>query len=174
MQLKSKILSSLIALMFAVSAKASFVLDITFDDFPNETYFGLWETSEYSDDLFAGIAYDVSASSPIGYGDGYVLQGDFAGEAPGPWQFVWDLAPGSYIFEMFDSYGDGLCCSYGNGGYMLSIDGETIAEGDVFEESEITMFTIQDSVDVVPASAPSVLALLAFCMIALRLGRHKS
>lgn len=71
-----------------------------------------------------------------------VLQDTSTGE------FVWNIAdlngnsvtaidacidPAScYKFEILDTYGDGLCCAYGDGSFELVLDGETIAQGSDF------------------------------------------
>jgi hypothetical protein len=40
------------------------------------------------------------------------------------------LAPGCYVFEILDSYGDGICCRYGNGNFTLIDDkGMELASG---------------------------------------------
>ena len=36
---------------------------------------------------------------------------------------------GCYVFTINDSYGDGICCSYGNGSYSVSYDGTVIGSG---------------------------------------------
>lgn len=36
---------------------------------------------------------------------------------------------GCYVFTIYDSYGDGICCSYGNGSYSVSYDGTVIGSG---------------------------------------------
>jgi len=33
-------------------------------------------------------------------------------------------------FEIFDSYGDGICCGYGQGYYSVSLDGQVMASGE--------------------------------------------
>lgn len=38
-------------------------------------------------------------------------------------------AYGEYTFEITDSYGDGICCSYGSGYYEIKVDGSTIVGG---------------------------------------------
>ena len=38
-------------------------------------------------------------------------------------------AYGSYTFTITDSYGDGICCSYGNGYYEIKVDGATVYGG---------------------------------------------
>lgn len=36
---------------------------------------------------------------------------------------------GCYVFTIYDSYGDGICCNYGNGSYSVSYDGTVIGSG---------------------------------------------
>lgn len=36
---------------------------------------------------------------------------------------------GCYVFTINDSYGDGICCSYGNGSYSVSYDGTVMGTG---------------------------------------------
>lgn len=52
------------------------------------------------------------------------------------------LPNGCYDFTIFDSYGDGICCAYGNGSYSLT-DGTTVlASGGSFGSSETTNFCV--------------------------------
>jgi hypothetical protein len=41
-----------------------------------------------------------------------------------------------YIFEINDSYGDGLCCSYGRGSYVVEYGGQVVQSGASFSSSE--------------------------------------
>ncbi len=51
------------------------------------------------------------------------------------------LPDGCYDFTINDSYGDGICCSYGNGSYTLvGSAGNTIKTGGAFTSSETTSF----------------------------------
>jgi hypothetical protein len=46
-----------------------------------------------------------------------------------------------YTFEIYDSYGDGICCSYGDGAYSLvDANGTTIASGAQFGEMDSRAF----------------------------------
>ncbi len=44
-----------------------------------------------------------------------------------------------YKFTMYDSFGDGLCCSHGNGAFSLMVDGDVIERngGDFDREDAI-------------------------------------
>ncbi|MEL7422377.1 MAG: M43 family zinc metalloprotease [Bacteroidota bacterium] len=55
------------------------------------------------------------------------------------------LDDGCYDFTIFDSYGDGICCAYGNGSYSVTVDGQTVASGGAFASSETTNFCIGGS-----------------------------
>ena len=61
--------------------------------------------------------------------------------------FDFCLEAGSYTFVIYDSEGDGICCTYGAGSYKLSRITETgataIATGGQFGEFETQEFTIQ-------------------------------
>jgi hypothetical protein len=48
-----------------------------------------------------------------------------------------------YTFSIFDSQGDGICCEYGAGSYVLNTPGgDIIASGDAFGGGETTKFSI--------------------------------
>jgi len=55
-----------------------------------------------------------------------------------------------YVFTIKDGYGDGICCSYGEGGYTVTVEDEVVAEGGTFGSSEATNFNI----NTLPTSAP--------------------
>lgn len=52
------------------------------------------------------------------------------------------LADGQYTFTINDSYGDGICCNYGNGSYDLSLAGTSLASGATFTQSESKTFIL--------------------------------
>jgi hypothetical protein len=37
-----------------------------------------------------------------------------------------NITAGTYIFEMTDAFGDGICCGFGSGAFRISVDGETV------------------------------------------------
>ena len=52
------------------------------------------------------------------------------------------LGDGEYTFTISDTYGDGICCSYGSGSYNLLIEGVSAANGGTFGASESTSFSV--------------------------------
>ena len=53
-----------------------------------------------------------------------------------------ELDNGDYTFIIYDAYGDGICCAYGEGSYTVYMDdGTVIASGGDFGEVEATAFT---------------------------------
>ncbi len=56
------------------------------------------------------------------------------------------LTDGCYDFNIYDSYGDGLCCAYGNGSYaVVDTDGNVLASGGSFTSLETSNFCISTS-----------------------------
>ena len=54
---------------------------------------------------------------------------------------VINLAAGEYTFTINDSYGDGICCTYGSGSYQLTdANGLIIVSGGDFDSSDSAMF----------------------------------
>jgi endonuclease I len=66
------------------------------------------------------------------------------------------VTEGEYTFTISDSYGDGICCSYGDGSYTLNIDQTVLASGGSFKLSEIKSFTIGDDSGTDPITPPTV------------------
>lgn len=52
------------------------------------------------------------------------------------------VADGTYSFVIFDSYGDGICCEFGNGSYLLTHNNQTIAQGSSFTNQKTHRFTL--------------------------------
>ncbi|SMD31745.1 Por secretion system C-terminal sorting domain-containing protein [Reichenbachiella faecimaris] len=56
------------------------------------------------------------------------------------------LEDGCYTFTINDSYGDGICCSYGNGSYALEdASSNLLASGGAFTSSQATNFCLNSS-----------------------------
>ncbi|NNC84303.1 MAG: T9SS type A sorting domain-containing protein [Flavobacteriales bacterium] len=53
------------------------------------------------------------------------------------------LPDGCYSFTIYDAFGDGICCQWGNGSYSVTDDaGATLASGGDFGNSETTAFCL--------------------------------
>ena len=107
----------------SAAACTATTLTITFDNYPEETS---WDIKDGSGNVvFSGGTYGSQA-------DGSTLT------IPNC------LSTGCYTFTMKDSYGDGMCCSYGNGSYSLTEDsnGNVLASGGSFTSSDATNFCV--------------------------------
>ena len=97
-------------------------LTIKLDNYPEETSWTLKNSS----------------GTTVGSGGTY-------GSQPDGSTVTWSdcLSTGSYTFTINDSYGDGICCSYGVGNYDLKdASGTVLASGGSFGSSETTNFTL--------------------------------
>merc|ERR1711862_310920 len=65
------------------------------------------------------------------------------------------FSSGSYTFTITDAYGDGICCSYGNGGYSVKVDDKEVASGGDFDSSETKTFDVGSSTPTTPAPVPT-------------------
>merc|ERR1711862_770900 len=95
--------------------------------------------------------YDIKDSS-----DNELMQG--SGWPANSVNLFWKcFSSGSYKFTITDAYGDGICCSYGNGGYSVKVDDKEVASGGQFGSSETKTFDVVSSTDspVAPPSPPT-------------------
>ncbi|MFC0603898.1 hypothetical protein [Winogradskyella pulchriflava] len=99
-----------------------FILDITFDNYAEETSWELY-------DLTSG---QVLIASGSGYGD---LDDQSIQERI-------CIEDGDFGFVIYDAYADGICCSFGQGSYTLTVNGEVIKEGGSFGANDVTTFTL--------------------------------
>ena len=60
--------------------------------------------------------------------------------------YTWDLdiPSGGYVFTIYDTFGDGICCAYGEGYYRLILNGIEIATGGEFTATESVTFNTSD------------------------------
>ena len=120
-----------------VAGAVSFSL--TLDNYPGET---------------AWTVKDANGTT-VESGSGYSTKGATVTEE-------WTLAAGDYTFAITDSYGDGICCSYGSGSYSLTAaDGTVIASGGSFGGSESTAFCIEGGGGGADTEAPTTPANLS-------------
>lgn len=61
-------------------------------------------------------------------------------------------------FTIFDAFSDGICCSFGNGSYTVTVDGSTVASGGSFSASETSTFSTP-SPGVVPTCVDVVITI---------------
>ena len=93
-----------------------FNLSITLDNYPGET---TWDIKDS-----AGI--EVYSGGPYPNQPGQTIQ-----------QTIDLLNDDCYTFTIYDAYGDGICCSYGNGSYTFETsDGDLVIGGGDFSSSE--------------------------------------
>ncbi len=95
-------------------------LELTLDEYGSET---TWQVrSDNGTVVDAGGPYQDGA-------DGTVVTEEIC------------VTDGCYTFEIFDAFGDGICCEYGNGSYVLRDAGNnTLAQGGAFASNEATDF----------------------------------
>lgn len=60
-----------------------------------------------------------------------------------------------YDFTINDSYGDGICCSYGSGSYTIKYQGQTAATGGAFASTETKTFGSCDATPPPPPPSPT-------------------
>merc|ERR1712183_890339 len=104
----------------ASCGKSKVDVEITIDNYGEET------------------AYDIKDSSgnTIMEGSGWP-----ANSINSFWKCV---GSGSYTFKITDGYGDGLCCSYGQGGYVVKVNDSQVASGGDFDSEETKTFDVDD------------------------------
>jgi len=116
-------------------------LSITFDNYPEETS---WEVLD-------------------GAGQVVLSGGTYGSQPDGSTLVIEEFLPeGCYAFVIKDVYGDGICCSYGNGSYVLTdiTTGDTLASGGTFTGEESTDFCMGTTTP--PASSADVELALTF------------
>ena len=117
--------------------RSPIILELQTDDYPGET---TWEI--------------VSNDGSISY------QGGPYGQANSPFAETWCLDKDlCYTFTIYDAYGDGICCDFGQGAYeVVDSLGNVIVSGGEFGSEEIQEFcfdylcTLEAEIDVSPES----------------------
>ncbi|WP_353777195.1 M43 family zinc metalloprotease [Winogradskyella sp. 3972H.M.0a.05] len=99
-------------------------LELITDDFSNET---TWEFRDENNTLIAsGGPYNGTTDDNTTFNESFDV-----------------VANMCYAFTIFDAYGDGICCGFGNGSYQLTTDDDTvIASGGNFGSSETTVIAV--------------------------------
>lgn len=122
-------------------ATNTLAIEITTDNYPEET----------SWDIVDGNGTIVAS------GSGYAAQEQ---------TYTTDicLSDGCYTFTIYDAYGDGICCAYGNGSYNLLDDAQqSLGSGGSFTSSESVVFCFNATA---PLQITSVGGTVAGCGVA--------
>ena len=110
----------------------NFQLVLVLDDYGSETS---WEIRRLGQVVYSGSGYQDGQDGT---------------------QLVFDLCleDGCYVFQIEDSYGDGMCCGYGNGSWtILDPQGDVIDSGGSFDDFDGGTFcTVEMSVESAPAA----------------------
>ena len=95
----------------------------------------------------------TSGGSTVASGSGYSSKGSTVTQ-------TFNVPAAAYTFTIKDSYGDGICCSYGNGSYTLrDANNNVIASGGSFGASESIQYCTQGgTTDSQAPSAPSAVS----------------
>ena len=107
------------------------VLTIVTDDYPDET---TWEIKKDGSVVASGGPYNDASTT---YSESFCF------------------APGSYQLDMYDSFGDGVCCAEGDGSYTLAVVGMQPIEGGNFGSSTSETFEISGPVVTTPQTTTS-------------------
>lgn len=101
-------------------------IEIQFDQYPMETSWNIWD-NESGDLVASGDHYNKQVVNSFQ-------------------EFKVCLPDGSYVFEIEDTYGDGICCDWGNGSYRVVRDnGEAAVIGAKFVRQKSHVFHVYDT-----------------------------
>ncbi len=131
----------------AVTAATNTIdITVTTDNYGCETY---WEFKDIVNDtiLASGgnpdaVAGGQTVSYPCASGLGYADNTTYTASIIVP-------ADGCYEFNIIDDYGDGMCCTYGNGSYSVKDgSGAILSNGGSFDSKETAVLDLTVIVDV--------------------------
>jgi lysyl endopeptidase len=105
-------------------------LALTFDEYPEETNWTLRNANNQIIYTSGGQSYNESYAETT-------IHVEFC------------LPQGCYTFNIFDTEGDGICCQYGQGSYVLSgPTGFVIANGGNFNASQTVPFCVDETLNI--------------------------
>ena len=119
------------------SGEFKYDLELLLDNYPSETSWAL----------------DNSDGSTVSTGSGYSVQGDLITDSQ-------CLPVGCYTFTINDGWGDGICCSYGEGYYTGTLYGRDVGfSGGEFSSQATHTFCGEDvcSSSIIPTPSPTSL-----------------
>lgn len=105
-------------------------LTIVLDNYPGETS---WDIEDDNGEII------LTGGNYSGYPNGDTVQHDFC-----------LTSDQCYTFTIYDSYGDGICCAWGEGSYELvnTHNGVVVASGGEFEDKDSTDFCLDNILEV--------------------------
>merc|ERR1719445_1023181 len=109
-------------------------IQIKTDEYPGETS---WDISYDNKVIYSGSGYNAPFTV---YNDNH------------------DLCEGTYKYCISDAYGDGICCSNGDGYYTVTVNDNVVATGGDFGYSDCTDFTVSTGPTAPTPTAPSPVA----------------
>ncbi|MEM7575244.1 MAG: HYR domain-containing protein, partial [Bacteroidota bacterium] len=121
----------------SIISTTEITFNLTTDGFSNETGYEILDTS---------TGNRVASNGPNVYAANSNIEEQIA------------LPNGDYEFVIFDTFGDGICCDFGNGNYSLTVEGTTInsPSNGAFGDSEAITFSITTATGVIQtAGLPS-------------------
>lgn len=117
---------------------SSFVkIEIFTDEDPTETFWKLFDL-EYSKEIPIELGGPYKAANQIVYS-----------------QIIELCADTPHLFCIYDTYGDGNCCEWGEGYYNLMVGADIIATGGEYEFYECVEFDSGSPVDISPTITPT-------------------
>lgn len=114
---------------------ADFTITIVTDNYNTETYWDILDD--------AGNIVEAGGNLNLSFADAGTFLTPSSGGYPQNSTNIEDisLAPAScYTFRIIDSFGDGICCSYGNGSYTITDANGTIISGGDFDNYDVHLF----------------------------------
>ena len=105
-------------------------VDILTDNYPGETTWNVKSVCDGGSTVLSGGPYSITGSTNFGMAC---------------------VPEGRYTFEIKDSYGDGICCSYGTGAYTVKYGGAQVSSGGDFGSSKADTFGDECSSSKCPA-----------------------
>merc|ERR1712003_588469 len=98
--------------------KSKVQVDITIDNYGEETSYNIKDSNDAT--IMQGSGWPANSQN----------------------SFFKCFPSGSYKFTITDSYGDGICCSYGNGGYSVKVNDAEVTTGGNFGSEEQKTFDV--------------------------------
>lgn len=109
------------------AASTSVITRILTDNYPGET---TWELTDASDGSLIADGGPYSGQNTL-YEETHTLDNNTC-----------------FVFTIYDSYGDGICCDFGTGNYEVESDGNVIISGGAFADVEVSPFLVNEAVGI--------------------------